>query len=170
MGNSFSPYPYLCSELVSIARKGASHSPTVHGNLEAIGERSALVFTEVPFRRGVEISIQAGSRTLRGRVEHCRNDQPLGCFIDVRLNPESRWSQQWFTPQHLLSVSAGNRTEEPAKVLTLESPSVTENFLPVTWLPKCKLRHALSCVRTGASPSGGSLVAVSDSALRQVVG
>jgi hypothetical protein len=160
MGNSFSPYPYLCSELVSIARKG---SQAVHGNLEAIGERSAQVLTEVPFRRGAEISIHAGSHILRGNVERCRDDQPLGCFIDVRLNPESRWSLQWFKPLHLLAVGTGSRTEDQSRVLTLEGPSVTENFLRAGWHPRCKLRHALSL-------TGGSLVAVSDSALRQVVG
>jgi len=146
MGRCFSPYPYLCSELVSIARKGAPHSQAVQGNLEAIGERSVLVFTEVPFRRGAEISIRAGSHILRGSVAQCRYDQPLGCFIDVLLNPESRWSEQWFKPQHLLAVGTGNRVEHASTVLTLENASVTENFLRAGWLPGCTLRRALSCV------------------------
>jgi hypothetical protein len=146
MGNSFSPYPYLCSELVSIASKGAPHSQAVQGNLEAIGERSVLVFTEVPFRRGAEISIRAGCHILRGTVEQCRHDEPIGCFMDVRLNPESRWSEQWFKPQHLLALSTGSRTENASRVLTLENASVTEDFLPAGLFPRCKLRHASGCV------------------------
>jgi hypothetical protein len=170
MGKSFSPYPYLCSELVSIAGKGDPHSPAVQGNLEAIGECSVLLYTEVPFRRGAEISIHAGSHVLRGTVEQCRYDEPLGCFMDVRLNPESRWSEQWFEPQHLLAVSTGRRAENEPKVLTLENASVTEDFLRAGWVPRCKTLQRLRLRRAAGSLSGGSLVAVSDSALRQVVG
>src|SRR5580658_9419001 len=102
MDRSLSAYPYLCSELVLIARTGAADSQAVQGNLEAIGERSAMVFTEVQVRPGVEISIIANFHILRGYVERCSHDSPLGCYIEVRLNPESRWSEQQFRPQHLV--------------------------------------------------------------------
>ena len=106
MDRSLNAYPYLCSELVLIARTGAAESQAVQGNLEAIGERSAMVLTEVPVKPGVEINIIANFHILRGYVERCSHDSPLGCYIEVRLNRESRWSEQRFRPQHLLALSA----------------------------------------------------------------
>lgn len=121
MSDSFTSHAYLCSELVSIASKQA----VIPGNLEAIDERSALVLTEVPLRRGLEISINASGNTLTGIVDECRFDGPLGWYVEVRLKPESWWSEEWFRPEHLLLVGA-RRT----KVKTLENLSVTENFFP----------------------------------------
>lgn len=121
-----SSHPYLCSELVSIAGKQAGVVPA---NLEAIGERSALVLTDLPLRRGSEISISGSSYTLRGTVRTCHADGPLGYYADVRLDPGSRWSKQWFVPQHLLAVGTAARREESGKGITLEKPSGPENFI-----------------------------------------
>lgn len=105
MNQTFSPHPYLCSELVSISThraKGDSRSFT--GNLEAIGEWNLLVLTEVPVRRGTEIRISTRAHTLNGIVEWCNFDEPLGCYLQIRLKNDSRWSQRWFKPQHLLAA------------------------------------------------------------------
>ncbi len=49
MNDSFSAHPYLCSELVSVEKKLPDGDSTAFtGNLEAIGEWSALVLTEYP--------------------------------------------------------------------------------------------------------------------------
>jgi hypothetical protein len=103
MNESFSPHPYLCSELVSIApARAIGDSRSFTGNLEAIGEWSLLILTEVPVRRGTEIRISTKAHTLNGIVEWCNFDEPLGCYLQVRLKSESRWSQRWFKPKHLL--------------------------------------------------------------------
>jgi hypothetical protein len=139
MTQSFKQHPYLCSELVSITKSGTPLSLVVPGNLEAIGERSAMVLTEVPFKRGTKINITANSHVLRGNVERCRHDGPLGCFIEVRLDFESRWSEQWFKPQHLLALGTGKQGKCSSKALTLENDSVPEKFLRATFLPEWKV-------------------------------
>lgn len=139
MTESITPHPYLCSELVSIfSTRSNRDSEVVSGNLEAIGEQRALVLTEVPLRPGSQISIDAHANVLKGVVERCSVDAPLGCFIEVRLEPESWWSEQWFKPEHLLAVGAGKRVAQASKVLTLENPSVTENFLRVDYSSRAK--------------------------------
>ncbi len=136
MTRSLNPHPYLCSELVSITRHGAPESAVVPGNLEAIGERSAVVLTEVPFKRGTEISITAKSHILRGHVERCLHDGPLGCYIDVQLDSESHWSEQRFRPQHLLDLGTVKQAKCSTKGLTLDDVSVTEKFLRADFLPE----------------------------------
>jgi hypothetical protein len=104
---SFSTHPYLCSELVSIA---SASSPAVQGNLEAIGRWSALVLIETSVRRNTEVSIHTKDHILKGIVEWCSFDYPLGCYVEIRLKRESRWSKSWFRPQHLLALQP--RTDE----------------------------------------------------------
>ncbi len=106
MNQSFSTHPYLCSELVTIAREPF---PVVAGNLEAIGQWSALVLTQTPIRRNTEVTIRTKGHSLKGIVEWCTFDEPLGCYLEVRLMPESQWTKQWFQPEHLLAL--GNHTE-----------------------------------------------------------
>jgi hypothetical protein len=107
MNQSFSTHPYLCSELVTIGSEGSLGVP---GNLEAIGQWSALVLTQTPVRRNTEVSIRTEDHVLKGIVEWCTFDEPLGCYLEVRLKPESRWSKQWFRPKHLLALA--KRTED----------------------------------------------------------
>jgi hypothetical protein len=164
MSRSFSLCPYLCSELVSITRNDASRSESVQGNLESIGERSAMVLTHAAFPRGTAISIQANSHILRGSVKRCRYDQLLGCYIEVRLKPESRWSEQWFRPQHLLTLGGDSRAGKASRILTLNGASVTENVLRAGWRSRCNLRRANRAGGFGGEP----LMTVRDSALRQV--
>jgi hypothetical protein len=77
----------------------------VPGNLEAIREWKLLVLAEKPFRRGTEVIIDAKGNILNGIVELCNFDEPLVCYIQVRLKPESRWSKQRFEPEHLLALN-----------------------------------------------------------------
>jgi hypothetical protein len=101
MNPSFSTNPYLCSELVSI---GGRHSRSVPGNLEAISQWSVVLLTDIPLRRGTEVSINTKEHILKGVVERCNVHEPLGCYVEVRLKPKSRWSKRWFLPQHLLAL------------------------------------------------------------------
>ena len=90
---------YPCSELVNLT---FSDGQAQSANLEEIGENSALVMTEQPVRRGAKLKIDCGSHTLRGIARASSFDKTLGYFVEIRLDPASRWSPQWFAPDHLL--------------------------------------------------------------------
>lgn len=114
--------------MIATRHRGCA-SQAILGNLEAIGEWSLVVLTQVPLRRGTEISIKTNSHVMNGIVKRCKVEAQLGYYLEVRLKQESRWSERWFEPKHLLKV--GFREEEGGsrKVLALERPSVTEYFL-----------------------------------------
>jgi hypothetical protein len=97
---------YFCSELVNLT---FSNGRGQSANLEEIGENSALVLTEQPVPRGAKLNINCGSHTLKGSAGACSFDKILGYFVEIRLDPSSHWSPQWFTPEHLL-VLAQNAT------------------------------------------------------------
>jgi len=98
---------YLCSELIDLTfSDGRGQS----ANLEEIGENSALVLTEQPVRRGVQVNINCGNHTLKGIAGACRFDKLLGYFVEIRLAPASRWSQHWFAPEHLLVLDQNAAT------------------------------------------------------------
>jgi hypothetical protein len=90
---------HLCSELVAILC-GCGRS--VSGNLEEIGETSAMVLTEAPIRRGSQIRIACDSHNLRGTVRSCTFTDLLGYLIEVALEADSCWSPRWFVPKHLM--------------------------------------------------------------------
>jgi hypothetical protein len=107
----------LCSELVSVAW-GDNHSrpQVIEGNLEEIGEWSALLLTEEPVPQGTEIHIRCSSGHLNGFVESCTFEDLLGHFVSVRLDPASRWTEDWFAPKHLTGIC---RLPEPSKVFSV---------------------------------------------------
>ena len=94
-----------CSELVSVIRVNRSgRIESVPGNLEEIGERSALVLTESPVPIESRVHIACSIHVLRGVTKACTYDPALGYFIEIELAPASHWSTQWFSPQHLVYV------------------------------------------------------------------
>jgi hypothetical protein len=103
----------MCSQLVLLTCTGPRGHHVIHGNLEEIDERTALVLSEKPVAKGTRLAIVCGLNRLRGVVEACLHD-PLGFFIEVDLDFGSRWSQEWFTPEHLLTMLS----KEPPKVFT----------------------------------------------------
>src|SRR5712691_11138611 len=96
---------HLCSELVSVIYRGkGGRQHSASGNLEEIGEWSTLVLTETPIARRTRVRIACAAHELKGFVRSCTHQKTLGFFVDVRLDQESRWSEQWFTPGHLLTL------------------------------------------------------------------
>lgn len=92
---------HLCSELVSIlCEKGR----LVSGNLEEIGERTALVLVDAPIRCHTHIRIACEDNNLRGIVQSCTLAAMLGYVVEVALDFDSRWSPGFFTPKHLLDL------------------------------------------------------------------
>jgi hypothetical protein len=97
------PLRRWCSELVSvICRHQDGRLLKVSGNLEEIGESSALVLTESGIRLGTKVIVDCGTHQLRGVVESRSLDEHLGFFVEIRLSSGCHWSQQWFAPEHLL--------------------------------------------------------------------
>jgi hypothetical protein len=93
-----------CSELVSVVnvtRRGVAEPVT--GNLEEIGERSALVLTESPLPIASRVHIACREHVLRGVITSCEFDRELGYFAEIEFAPASRWSRRWFSPRHLLA-------------------------------------------------------------------
>jgi len=109
----------LCSELVFISRTDRSGRPAILGNLEEIGEWCVEILTDSSLPRAATVRIVSKTHQLDGVVENCRRDQSLGFFVKVKLAPQSRWSEQWFTPKHLLQLWSGTQP----KVSTLKTAS-----------------------------------------------
>lgn len=74
------------------------------GNLEEIGEWSALVLTEAAVPPGTKVRVKGEAHELKGRVRSCTFDRLLGFFIEIGLDAESRWSEKWFVPEHLFML------------------------------------------------------------------
>ncbi len=94
---------HWCSELIAIinvTRRGVAKSIT--GNLEEIGERSALVFSESPLPVGSRVHIACRKHILKGATTTCEFHEELGYFLEIELAPASRWSRRWFEPLHFL--------------------------------------------------------------------
>jgi hypothetical protein len=100
---------HLCSELVFISSINRRGRQGVLGNLEEIGERFAEILTDCSFPRATMVRIVTKAHELEGFVENCRRDQQLGFVVKVKLSPQSRWSERWFTPQHLLQLWSGTQ-------------------------------------------------------------
>lgn len=103
---------HLCSELVSIL---CGRGPLMSGNLEEIGEGSALVLVDAPIRCRSQISIACDKHNLRGVVKSCTFTDLLGYLVEITLNVDSCWSPRWFTPKHLLAFCAA-----PTKAIYLD--------------------------------------------------
>jgi hypothetical protein len=96
---------HLCSELISVVCMNDDDSCSlVHGNLEEISETSAVVLLERVVRLGTKVELVCKTETLKGFVDAYSWDEHIGFFIEIRLDAESRWSPQWFAPEHFLSL------------------------------------------------------------------
>src|ERR1700722_12018554 len=101
---------HLCSELVSLSRLSGSHpKQELNGNLEEIGEWSALVLTDDAVPTGTKVRVKGKAHELKGVVRTCKFDRLLGFFVDIGLDGESRWSEKWFAPEHLFTLCPSMR-------------------------------------------------------------
>jgi hypothetical protein len=123
MHDSKSVCRHLCSEPVFISRADRGGQQTTLGNLEEIGEWFAEILTDCAFPRAAAVRIVTKDHELEGFVKNCRRDQQLGFFVRVRLAPQSRWSDRWFTPQHLLKLWSGTHANNQPKVSALKTAS-----------------------------------------------
>ena len=96
---------YMCSQMVSVVtRKLDGGASAMSGNLEEIGEDSALVLSDQPVNPGTPVEIRWKSGKLKGMAELCFTDPTLGYYVEVALEAGSRWSKRLFQPDHLLNL------------------------------------------------------------------
>jgi hypothetical protein len=115
---------HLCSELVSVARLSDRRSTqALDGNLEEIGEWSALILTQEAVAPRTKVRVKGQTHELKGFVRSCTFDSVLGYYIEIGLDAESRWSEKWFVPQHLYTLCPSMR------YFTESAPKVTEKFI-----------------------------------------
>jgi|SRR5580704_4009539 hypothetical protein len=110
---------HFCSELVTVAiLSGRRSAQDLDGNLEEIGEWSALILTQDAVPPGTKVRVRGKAHELKGFVRSCTFDRLLGFFIDIALSAESRWSEKWFVPEHLFALCPSMRyfTESVPKV------------------------------------------------------
>jgi hypothetical protein len=114
---------HLCSEEVSVSLLSGRTVQALDGNLEEIGEWSALILTTQAVAVGTKVRMMGKAHELKGFVRSCTCDRLLGFFIDVGLDVESRWSKEWFVPEHMFALRSSMKCfPEPV----LKSP---EKFL-----------------------------------------
>jgi hypothetical protein len=105
----------LCSELVSVLYEDrCRQTRQTVGNLEEISGETAVLCVEESVQRGKAVSFRVKNHDLYGVVESCVADPQLGFFITVALDKSSRWSEKWFTPEHLLSLWKVTEEDERA--------------------------------------------------------
>ena len=104
MRNPKPTHRFLCSEVVFLARADKGNGSAFPSNLEEIGEDFAEVLTDRPFPCGSAVRIITKTSVLQGLVQSCSRDEMLGFFVQIKLQPESRWSPDSFMPKHMLTL------------------------------------------------------------------
>lgn len=100
---STQPWPanFLCSELVRVCAK----SGEVVANLEAIGERAAVVLCEEAMPWGRDVLMRAASCVFRARVAGCRKDEIVpGYRVLLEFREHVVWDRKIFCPAHLVDM------------------------------------------------------------------
>jgi hypothetical protein len=100
------PANFLCSELVRVCTKSGE---TVV-NLEAIGEREAVVLCEEPMRLGKAVLMRAASCVFRARVAGCRKDEIVpGYRVLLEFREHVVWDRKVFSAEHLVDMTELSR-------------------------------------------------------------
>jgi len=74
-------------------------------NLEAIGERQAVVLCEEAMQRGKAVLMRAASSVFRARVAGCRKDEIVpGYRVLLEFRKHVVWDRRVFTPGHLVDM------------------------------------------------------------------
>jgi hypothetical protein len=95
------PADFLCSELVRVCTKSDERV----ANLEAIGEREAVVHCEEAMPRGKAVLMRAESCVFRARVAGCRKDEIVpGYRVLLEFSEHVVWDRKIFSPGHLVDI------------------------------------------------------------------
>jgi hypothetical protein len=98
---------YLCSELVSVLYEdGLQNTRQTLANLEDISSHSATLLCDEHLEPGLAVALRSKEHDLYGIVASATFDRLLGWYVVLRLDLSSRWTRQWFVPEHLVCVGA----------------------------------------------------------------
>jgi len=115
---------YLCSEMVSVLYEDRFRSTRrAIANLEDISTRTATLLCDQEIEPGQPVAFCSKGHDLYGVVSSSACEPLLGWYVTLRLQPASRWSPQWFQPEHLFPVSVAKESEanDPVGVLTTKA-------------------------------------------------
>src|SRR5215471_13983263 len=94
----------MCADMVSVVWQDQSgKSRRAMGLLEDISESGACLQLEVSVPLGTPIQWSSPNQEFSGHVRYCVYRE-IGYFVGVEFNAASKWSEQTYTPQHLLDL------------------------------------------------------------------
>lgn len=92
----------LCADLVDVQWKDQTgRRRRGVANLEDISLSGACLQVDRPVQLGTLFRISYPNGELMGKVKYCVFRE-IGYFLGIEFDPNSRWSQRHFRPQHLL--------------------------------------------------------------------
>ncbi len=94
----------LCADMVEVCWKDQSGSTCkATGLLEDISAAGACLQMETDVPLEAEIHWKSPHKAFTGHVRYCVYRE-IGYFVGVEFEPESRWSEKAYRPQHLLDL------------------------------------------------------------------
>jgi hypothetical protein len=94
----------LCADMVEVNWDDSSgHSRAATGLLEDISPSGACLQLERSVPLGVSICWRSAEHEFQGKVRYCVFRE-IGYFVGVEFEPESKWTEGTFQPQHLLDL------------------------------------------------------------------
>ena len=127
---------FLCSELVTVTyeeQPGEIYQRTA--NLEEISTDRAVVLLDEKPQLGAPISLALKGHDLFGVVTSRMYDTTLGWFVTVTLDAASKWRNDWFAPEHLLTMcECCFEDTTRTKARALENTKYTEKIVPVRFV------------------------------------
>ena len=94
----------LCADMLEVCWKDqAGRTQKATGLLEDISASGACLQMETAVPPEAEIHWESPQHAFAGHVRYCVYRE-IGYFIGVEFEPESRWSQATYQPQHLLDL------------------------------------------------------------------
>jgi len=92
----------LCADLVDVHwRDHAGRQRRAVANLEDISLSGACIQLDKPIPLGATVRLTHPKGELTGSVRYCVFRE-IGYFLGVEFDPECRWSERQYKPQHLL--------------------------------------------------------------------
>jgi hypothetical protein len=94
----------LCADMMEVCWKDqAGRTRKATGLLEDICASGACLQMETAVPLEAEIHWESPQKAFAGRVRYCVYRE-IGYFVGVEFEPESRWSEETYKPQHLLDL------------------------------------------------------------------
>src|SRR5271165_4119137 len=114
----------MCADLVDVQWKDKSgRTRRMVANLEDISLSGACLQMDSPIPVHTMVKISYPKGELIGHVIHCFY-RDIGYFLGIRFDPDFRWSQRNFKPQHMLDprrlVERAIKGNRSPKIVTIQ--------------------------------------------------